>query len=129
MDFVAFHSIYYNHIYRIVLFAQKMDGNLSKGFHVSYGIPQGSVLGSVLGPLFFLLFVNDLPKVSKFETTLFVDDTNLHLSHKNINVVHCQVAEEINKVNQWIIANKLTINYKKSCYMIISNKPQTSSYH
>jgi len=58
--------------------------------------------GSVLGPLFFLLFVNFL-KVSKFETTFFADDTNLHLTHENINVLHCQVAEEINKINQWII--------------------------
>jgi len=48
-----------------------------------------------------------------FKTTFFVDDTNLHLTHKNINVLHCQVAEEINEINQWIIANKLTINYQK----------------
>jgi len=86
-----------------------MNGNFSKSFHVSYGIPQGSVLeplflengipqGSVLEPLFFLHFVNNLPTVSKFETTLFVYDTNLHLTHKNINVLHCQVAEEINNI-------------------------------
>ena len=53
----------------------KMDGKLSKPHSIQYGTPQGSVLG----PLLFLIFVNDLPNVSKFDTTLFADDTNFHL--------------------------------------------------
>ena len=48
----------------------KMDGKLSKPCSITYGIPQGSVLG----PLPFLIFVNDLHNVFKFETTLFADD-------------------------------------------------------
>ena len=100
----------------------KMDGKLSKPISIQCGIPQGSVLG----PLLFLIFVNDLPNISRFDTTLFADDSNFHLFHQNINVLQSRVAEEIKKINYWVNSNQLpvTINYKKSCYMIIGKKTQ-----
>ena len=84
---------------------------------IDHGVPQGSVLG----PLLFLIYVNDLPSASNLETTLFADDTNLHLSHHNIITLKSQVQLEIDKINNWMISNKLTINYKKSYYMIVGN--------
>ena len=66
--------------------------------------------------------VNDLPNVSKFNTMLFADDTNLHLSHHNIKSLQSQTTEEIRKMNNWININKLTITYKKSCFMLVTNK-------
>jgi len=58
----------------------KIEGTVSNFYEVEYGVPQGFVLGLLL----FSLYVNDLPNASKFETTLFADDTNLHLSLQNI---------------------------------------------
>jgi len=56
----------------------KLEGIVPHFYEVVYGVPQGSVLG----PLLFSLYVNDLPNAFKFETTLFADDTNLHLPHQ-----------------------------------------------
>ena len=92
----------------------KINDKLSSLRPVKYGVPQGSVWG----PLLFLLYVNDLPNASKFETTFFADDTTLHLAHHDFNIPQQQVKEEIDKIENWITSNKLTINYNKSCYMI-----------
>ena len=69
-----------------------------------------------------MLYVNDLPYASKFETTLFADDTNLHLSHNNIDSLQTQAEHETIKINNWVNINKLTINYKKSYFMIVGSK-------
>ena len=91
-----------------------IERKTSKLCSVNYGVPQGSVFG----PLLFLLYVNDLPYVSKFEVTLFADDINLHLSLNNIKSLQIQTANEVDKINNWINANKLTINYKKELFYV-----------
>jgi len=76
-----------------------------------------------------LLYVNDLPNVSKFETTLFADDTNLHMSPSNIQMLQLKGNQEINNVDYWLKRNKLTLNYKNSNNMIIGNKlPKATSF-
>ena len=97
----------------------KVGQNVSKLCQVSCGIPQGSVLG----PLLFLVYVNDLPNASYFDTTLFADDTNLHLSNKNLNQLQIDVNNELKKIDYWMKINKLSINYSKINYMIICRNP------
>ena len=110
-------SIYYHHTYlsgRQI--CTKNNDILSSLGPVKYRVPQGLVLGSLL----FLLYVNDLPNVSKFETTLFADDTTLHLAHHDFNILQQQMKEEIDEIENWVTSYKLIINHNKSCYMIIS---------
>ena len=76
----------------------KMNQKVSKLQIVKFDVPQGSVLG----PILFLLYVNDLPGASKFETTLFADDTNLHLSAYDVNIFQAKVDGEILNIENWI---------------------------
>ena len=88
---------------------------MSSTCSVQYEVPQGSILG----PLLFLLYVNDLPYASNFETTLFADDTNLHISHHDIHVLQSQIKQEVNKISNWMLYNKLYINHKKAVLSLL----------
>ena len=76
--------------------------------------------GSILGPLLFSLYINALPKASRFMTRLFADDTALILSDSNINSLSKQVNCEFAKIQQWLISNKLSLNYSKTKFLLIS---------
>ena len=94
----------------------KIDNKFSSFLQIKCGVPQGSVLG----PLLFLLYVNDLPNASKFKSTLFADDTNLCISHVDMFQLEKDTNIELKKVDNWMICNKLSVNYMKTCFMIIS---------
>jgi len=64
--------------------------------------------------------VNDLPCASSFQSTLFADDTSLHLSHKDIKTLQLNVQNELDKVDTWMRSNRLSINYNKTAYMILT---------
>ena len=83
--------------------------------NVSHGVPPGSVLG----PILFLLYVNDLPNISKFETTQFADDTDL-LSNTSLQQLQIEVSREINKIDEWMAKNRLTPNYNQSNCMTLN---------
>ena len=76
--------------------------------------------GSILGPLLFPLYINDLPKASRFMTKLFADDTALILSDSDINSLNEQVNSEFAKIEQWLISNNLSLNLSKTKFLLIS---------
>ena len=74
----------------------------------------------MLGPILFLLYVNNIPNVLNFKTILFSDDANLHMNHSNIQMLQLLVNQKFNLIHaEWLKNNKLTLNYKKRNYMII----------
>ena len=84
--------------------------------------------GSILGPLFFLLCINDLNNVSTLvELILFADDTNLFMSHKDPVCLAASLNYELNKLSTWFKANKLSLNLKKTNFMLF--KPRQKRYH
>ena len=69
----------------------------------------------MLGPILFLLYVNDFQNCSKiFDFHPFADDTNLFLAHKSIATLEKETSEQLNLVHEWLCANKLSPNINKS---------------
>ena len=95
--------------------AVKINNTISKPLKVTCGVSQGSVLG----PLLFLLYINDIYKSSKqLSFHLFADDTAIYYSHDNIHSLQKNINIELRKVALWLNANKLSLNMAKSCFIL-----------
>ncbi|MBM3938923.1 MAG: reverse transcriptase family protein, partial [Sphingomonadales bacterium] len=94
-----------------------VNGKPSSLKNINTGVPQGSVLG----PILFLIYVNDLPGCSDFLTLLFADDTTLVLSHTDINFLCNWVNIELQKVVKFFRQHKLALHPLKTKFMLFSN--------
>ena len=110
-----------------------IDNHKSHTCSISHGVPQGSVLG----PLFFLLFINDLPKCCPDgKVRLFADDTTIFFHSNNVNDIKTTGKNIMIQLTSWFNANKLTLNSEKSSFTIfksnrksIPNLPDTIEFH
>ena len=97
-----------------------VDGTSSdvKGIHC--GVPQGSCLG----PLLFLIYINDLPfALQKSHVSMYADDTNISLSSKSIADLQNDLNLDLLKLQDWLHANKLSLNVVKTQSLIIGSGP------
>jgi len=96
-----------------------LNGQSSTMSPVVCGVPQGSILG----PLLFLLYINDIAKCSDIlNFILFADDTNLFYSNKELRKLVLIVNWELSKLSDWFKANKLSLNAIKSNFIIFGSK-------
>ena len=90
----------------------------SKSRDVICGIPQGSTLG----PLLLNIYINDLPLASNSTIHRFADDTNLTLSCSKVSTLQKNINNELVNVSNWFKLNKLSINFNKTKFMIVTTK-------
>ena len=96
----------------------KMGAFKSSYKRISCGVPQGSVIS----PLLFLIYINDTTTASSFHNTLFADDIHLHMSNSCFNVLQTTVNLELCKTDHWLRANKFSVNYNKTNFMLLTSR-------
>lgn len=105
----------------------QIDGTKSKSCPINYGIPQGSVIG----PLLFNLFINDIALIkSRFDLIMYADDTTLTANLENFGnfanpiLLQNSINNELSLISTWLRDNRLFLNTEKSKFMIFYKQPK-----
>ena len=101
-----------------------VNNHKSNELKINVGVPQGSCLG----PLLFLIYINDIHLASNFKINLFADDASLSMSHSDPIILESQINTELININKWLISNKLFLNYQKSNYLIFTKKKEPTKF-
>ena len=95
-----------------------LGNTVSSNQTMTCGIPQGSSLG----PILFLIYINDLPNCSDLLTfRIFADDTNVFYSACDLKTLEKVINSELKKVKVWCDVNRLSINFSKTNFMIVKS--------
>ena len=96
-----------------------INGFKSENKLLRCGVPQGSILG----PLLFLIYINDLCNTSSsLRYILFADDTSIFMSHKDPKILQSVFNNKLDIVSDWLYMNKLSVNAKKTNFMMFTNR-------
>ena len=101
-----------------------VNGHFSSPRSLACGIPQGTILG----PLLFLLYINDLPNcLEHSQPRMYADDTHLTFASNNVTDLNTYLNHDLANVNKWLIVNKLTLNQSKTEFMLIGSRQRLAT--
>ena len=96
-----------------------VNNHLSSTCPLNCGVPQGSIIG----PLLFLIYINDLPNcLSLGSPRMYADDTNVTFPASDMLGLETQINTELKSINLWLKANKLSLNVAKTEFMVVSSR-------
>ena len=100
------------------------NGITSSIDYITCGVPQGSILG----PLLFLIYINDISKCLDYGVArLFADDTNLTFSGCSFPALQNKMSKDLKGIASWLSANRLTLNVLKTDFMVIGSRQRVAS--
>ena len=96
-----------------------VNGHLSSNQSIKFGVPHGSIIG----PLLFLVYINDLPNcLNDGSSSMYADDTNISFQSSNLDELEKIMISDLSRLNIWLKANRLSLNIAKTEYMIIGTR-------
>ena len=97
----------------------KVNGHMSKLENIHFGVPRGSCLG----PLLFLIYINDLPlALDSSNVNMYADDTSIYYSSKSISSINNAVNNDLQSLKSWLDENKLSLNVAKTQSILIGSR-------
>ena len=97
--------------------ATEIGNEISDFLEILCGVPQGSILG----PLLFLIFINDFPGAVELLVSLFADDTTMQLSANSVEELETKINFELIKASNWFKSNRLSLHPGKTLFMVFNN--------
>ena len=91
-----------------------VNGSLSRICSLKCRVPQGTILG----PLLFVIYVNDLPSLASCQPRMYADDTHITYADVDVNSIQLNLNHDLGNLNKWLISNKLTLNTAKTEFML-----------
>ena len=102
-----------------------VSGTMSSECNITCGVPQGSILG----PLLFLIYVNDMPAAVKCKLMLYADDSALLVSGKVVSEIETVLSAELAAVQEWLIDNKLSLHLGKTESILFASKGRLQKHN